>query len=66
MSTERRYKEETTMLEHVLRFSIRNRWLVLLLTAVGALFYGIALLAISGTWRGRLLSLSRQLRKSPI
>ena len=27
---------------------------------------GIALLAISGTWRGRLLSLSRQLRKSPI
>jgi O-antigen/teichoic acid export membrane protein len=39
---------------------------LLLLTAVGALFYGIALLAISGTWRGRLLSLSRQLRKSPI
>ena len=36
MSTERRYKEETTMLEHVLRFSIRNRWLVLLLTALVA------------------------------
>ena len=39
---------------------------LLLLIAIGALFYGIALLAISGTWRGRLLSLSRQLRKSPI
>ena len=39
---------------------------LLLLIAIGALFYGAALLAISGTWRNRLLSLSRQLRKSPI
>ena len=39
---------------------------LLLLTAVGALFYGVALLALSGTWRNRLLSFSRLLRKSPI
>ncbi|HKX89738.1 MAG TPA: polysaccharide biosynthesis C-terminal domain-containing protein, partial [Sphingopyxis sp.] len=39
---------------------------LLLLTAVGALFYGVALIAISGSWRGRFLSLSRQVRKNPI
>src|SRR3546814_17563519 len=39
---------------------------LLLLTAIGALFYGAALLAISGTWPNRPLSLPRQLRKSPI
>jgi len=38
MSTERRYKEETTMLEHVLRFSIRNRWLVLLRSSRASAF----------------------------
>lgn len=38
---------------------------LLLLTAIGALFYAVALLAISGSWRGRFLSLSRSLRKSP-
>lgn len=39
---------------------------LLLLTAIGAIFYGIALIAISGSWRGRLLSLSRTLRKNSI
>lgn len=37
---------------------------LLLLTAIGALFYGIALLAISRSWRDRILSLSRNFRKS--
>ena len=39
---------------------------LLLLTATGALFYGVALLAISKTWRGHFLSLFKLVRKSPI
>ena len=39
---------------------------LLLLTATGALFYGVALLAISRTWRGRFLFLFKRFRKSPI
>lgn len=39
---------------------------LLLLTAIGALFYGIALLAISGAWRSRLLSIPARIRKSRI
>jgi len=42
-------------------------WLaLLLLTAIGALFYGIILLAISGSWRSRLLSMPRRIRKGRI
>ena len=37
---------------------------LLLLTAIGAIFYGIALLAISRSWRDRLLSLPRNLGKN--
>ena len=39
---------------------------LLLLSASGAIFYGIVLLAISRPWRGRLLNLSRRLRKGRI
>ena len=39
---------------------------LLLLSGSGALFYGIVLLAISRPWRGRLLTLSRRLRKGRI
>lgn len=39
--------------------------MLLLLTALGAAFYGIILLAVSRTWRGRLLTLSRRMRKIP-
>jgi hypothetical protein len=39
---------------------------LLLLTALGGLFYAALLLAISRPWRGRLLSLSRRLRKGRI
>jgi O-antigen/teichoic acid export membrane protein len=39
---------------------------LLLLTALGGLFYAALLLAISRPWRGRLLTLSRRLRKGRI
>ena len=37
---------------------------LLLLTAIGALFYAIALLAISGAWRGRFLFLFKRFRRA--
>ncbi len=40
--------------------------LLLVLTAAGALFYGLALLALSAAWRDRLLFLSRHIRKGRI
>jgi hypothetical protein len=39
---------------------------LLLLIAIGGFFYAVALLAISGSWRGHFLSLFRRFRKSPI
>lgn len=39
---------------------------LLLLTAIGALFYGIVLLAISRPWRSRLLSMLKLIRKGRI
>lgn len=39
---------------------------LLLLIAIGGLVYAFALLALSKSWRARLLSLSPRLRKSPI
>ena len=40
--------------------------LLLLLTAAGALFYAIVLLAISGPWRSRLLSIFKLVRKGRV